>query len=45
MSKKDIVYTHTHTHTHKMEYYSPIKKERNLAIWDNMDGSRVYYAM
>ena len=36
-------HTHTHTHTEKMEYYSAIKKE-NLAICNNMDGSRGYYA-
>ena len=27
-----------------MEYYSAIRKERNPAIWDNMDGPRGYYA-
>ena len=32
----------THTHTHKMKNYSAIKW--NLAIWDNMDGYRGYYA-
>ena len=45
MDKEDIVYmeyTHTHTHTH--EYYSAIKKEWNLAIHNNVDGARLYYA-
>ena len=27
-----------------MEYYSAIKKECDLAICDNMDGPREYYA-
>ena len=27
-----------------MEYYSAIKKEGNLAIYNNMDGPRGYYA-
>ena len=30
-------------YTYTMEYYSAIKK-RNIAICDNMDGSREYYA-
>ena len=32
-----------HTHTHKMEYYSAIKKKRNIAVWDNMDEQGGYY--
>ena len=43
-----MVYTHTHTHTHThtltVEYYSAIKKERNLDTVDNMDGPRGGYA-
>ena len=38
------VYTYTHTYVYTMEYYSVIKKEWNLAICDNMDGSRRFYA-
>ena len=38
MDKEDVVYIHT------MEYYSAIKKKRNLVICDNMDGYREYYA-
>ena len=35
---KDMIHTHTHTHTHTLnEYYSAIKKELNLAIYNNMD--------
>ena len=30
--------------THTMEYYLAIKKEWNLAICDNMDGPKGYYA-
>ena len=29
---------------HTMKYYSVIKKERNLDIWDNMDGPWGHYA-
>ena len=28
----------------KMEYYSALKKERNLVIYDNMDEPGVHYA-
>ena len=35
---KKIWYTYT------MEYFPTIKKEWNVAIWDNMDGPRGYYA-
>ena len=43
------IYTHTHTHiyiyphTYTIHYYPAIKKEWNLAICDNIDGSRGYY--
>ena len=43
MDKEDVIHTHTHTHTHtRLEYYSTIKKEWNLAICNNMDGPRGY---
>ena len=29
---------------HTIEYYSAMKKEWNLAVCDNMDGARGYYA-
>ena len=32
------------THTHIMQYDSAIKKEWDLAIFNNMDGYRGYYA-
>ena len=38
------MYTYTHTHTHTMDYYSAQKKEYNLAICDNIDRPRGYYA-
>ena len=44
IKKMCCVQSHTHTHTHRMEYYSAIRKERNLATRDNMTGPRVYYA-
>ena len=31
-------------YTHAMEYYSSVKKEWNLVIWDKMDGPGGYYA-
>ena len=34
----------TDRYTHTMEYYSAIKKRRNLAISNDMDGTRRYYA-
>ena len=40
---KKMWYTHTHTHTHTEEYYAAIKKW-NLAICNDMDGTRGYYA-
>ena len=40
----DKEHTHTHTHTHTEEYYSVTKKEWNLAICNNMDETRGYYA-
>ena len=43
MDKEDMIHTHTHTHTHT-HYYSAIKKEWKLAIEDNLDGPREYYA-
>ena len=36
MDKEDVVYIYT------IKYYLPLKK-RNLAVCDNMDGSREYY--
>ena len=30
--------------THTMEYYAAIKKNKNFAICNNMDGPREYYA-
>ena len=38
------LYTHTHTHIHiHKEILLNYKKERNLAIYDNMNGLRGYY--
>ena len=31
-------------YTYTMKYYSAIKKELNLAICNNVDGTRKYYA-
>ena len=36
--------THTHTHTHTHRNITQPLKERNLAICNNMDGRRRYYA-
>ena len=44
MDKEYVIHTHTCTHMHTMEYYSGTKKEWNLAICNNMDGPRGYYA-
>ena len=39
-----LLYTHTHTHIHiHKEILLNYKKERNLAIYDNMNGLRGYY--
>ena len=38
MDKVDVVYLYT------MEYYSANKKEGNLAICNDVDGARMYYA-
>ena len=45
MYKEDVVYTHTQTHTHIYNngFYSAIQ-EWNLAICNNMNGSREYNA-
>ena len=37
MNKDNVKYTHARAHTE--EYYSAIKKEGNLAMYDSMDGS------
>ena len=37
------VYMSTHTHIFTMGYYSAIR-DRNLAIWDNMDEPGRHYA-
>ena len=45
MEKEDVAHTHTHTHTHTHRNTThPLKKGWDLAIWDNMDGGRGYYA-
>ena len=43
MAKEDVRHTHTHTHTHTGILLSH-QKEENLAICNDMDGARVYYA-
>ena len=47
MDKEFVIYIHTHTHTY-IHIYNGIllshKKEWNLAISGNMDGSTGYYA-
>ena len=35
---------YNHTHTHRMEYYSAIRKEWNLATRDSKTGPIGYYA-
>ena len=42
----NTIHTHTHmyTHTHTMEYYSAIKTEWNIAIFNDVDGDRLYFA-
>ena len=40
MDKEDVVYINTHTHNGILLSY---KEERNLAIYDNMNGPRGYY--
>lgn len=37
MNKENVKYSHTQAHTE--EYYSAIKKEGNLAMYDSMVGS------
>ena len=45
MHKEDVVYTHTHTHTHTHNgVLLSRKKELKLAICNDMDGTREYYA-
>lgn len=43
MNKEEFVYVCIYIYTHTMKYYSAIK-QWNLAICDNMDGLRWYYA-
>ena len=38
-----MLHRHTHTHIHTQEYYSAIKKRRNLAICDNMGWSGGFF--
>ena len=38
MTKQGTAYIHT------VEYYSAIRRKRNLAVWDNMNKSEGYYA-
>ena len=42
MDKDDVAHTHTHVYT--MGYYLTIKKDRSLAICNNMEGLQGYYA-
>ena len=42
MDKEDVIHTHTHAHTHNGLLLS--YKKWNLAIYNNIDGPRIYNA-
>ena len=44
MDREDVVCVHIHTHIHTVEYHSVIKKNKNSAICNNMDGLGGFYA-